>query len=225
MQLAEPSRPLVDRIKPNGFVKATNFVVVPNRRRRPPVDKGRKSNYNTRKKDYLLGSILRFQFVKDLALFAGIKEEVIRQFLERHPEYAQAIDAMSATPSPTLAPAPAGKERQLGTGHSLPEKAPALWAKDKRPDDTPPVFIQRHYGPWLGKGFSQATLRHLDPQAEKAWRHWKRKNDTPPWFDLPTKSEQLARETSVLAPPGSPEAAALRRLGGRLYKQQRTRHS
>lgn len=110
-------------------------------------------------------------------------------------------------------------QKQLYETPPLPTVAPALWAKDKLPEDTPPDFIQRHYAPWLGKGFTQATLRHLDPQAEKAWRHWKRKNDTPPWFDLPTKSEQLARDSSRLAPLGSSEAEAIRRLGWRMSKQ------
>lgn len=75
----------------------------------------------------------------------------------------------------------------------LPEQAPTRWAEAKEPGDTPPVFIQRHYAPWLGKGLTRADVRHLDPQLSMALSNWQRKHELPEGFDklLPTKSDHL----------------------------------
>lgn len=99
-------------------------------------------------------------------------------------------------------------QKQLDGTPPLPTVAPALWARDKQPGDTPPDFIQRHYSPWLGKGFTQANLRRLDSQGEMALRNWRKKNKDPEWFYLPTKHESLAERYS--APPSTETAETLR---------------
>lgn len=75
----------------------------------------------------------------------------------------------------------------------FPKKAPALWAKDKQPNDTPPDFIKRHYAPWLGKGLGRAQINNLDPRLYMALSNWLRNNDLPTDLDLPTIKEQNDR--------------------------------
>lgn len=139
-------------------------------------------------------------------------------FIQRHYQGRTRVDLYRRDPELLKALYAWTKENGLPQGFDL---QPPLWAEAKEPGDTPPDFIQRHYGPWLGKGFNQADLRQLDPQAEMAWRHWKRKNKPLQGFHLPTKSEQLAADTQLAA--DSPEATATRRLAYRLDKQRRSR--
>lgn len=73
----------------------------------------------------------------------------------------------------------------------LPSKAPMLWKnKDKSSSDNPAEFITRHYGRWLGHGFTQASLKALDPGLYMAFHNWKRNERAmPAGFYLPTKDE------------------------------------
>jgi hypothetical protein len=97
---------------------------------------------------------------------------------------------------------------------ALPTVAPATWKADKQDGETPPAFVKRVYGEWLGKGFTRATLRHLDPPLAQAMTNWLRHNEMPADVDLPTLKEQNTRwvervEKEGLAaavPAGSPEA-------------------
>lgn len=90
----------------------------------------------------------------------------------------------------------------------LPERAPALWRKPKEtdpdfdpsddreckhPGDTPPDFIRRHYGPWLGNGLTRADIRRLDPPLYMALANWLRHNELPTDLDLPTLKEENDR--------------------------------
>lgn len=77
----------------------------------------------------------------------------------------------------------------------LPETAPALWAQDKQPGDTPPSFIKRHYGEHLrsdATGLTRPDIKRLDPQLYMALRNWLRKNELPSDCPLPTKAEESA---------------------------------
>ena len=76
--------------------------------------------------------------------------------------------------------------------------APALWKNDKLAGDTPPEFIKRVYGKWLGKGLDRPTVRRLDPSLGQALDNWLQRNDMPPDLDLPTAKERSAREISAL---------------------------
>lgn len=80
----------------------------------------------------------------------------------------------------------------------LPSSAPALWKAAKLPTDTPPQFIKRVYGEWLGKGLDRPTVRRLDPSLGQALDNWLRKNDMPPDVDLPKAKERNAREIEQL---------------------------
>ena len=81
---------------------------------------------------------------------------------------------------------------------ALPSEAPATWKADKLAGDTPPEFIKRVYGEWLGKGLDRPTVRRLDPSLGQALDNWLRKNDMPPDVDLPTAKERNAREIEHL---------------------------
>lgn len=74
----------------------------------------------------------------------------------------------------------------------IPTQAPALWAESKQTGDTPPGFIKRHYGPWLGQGLTRADVRRLDFSLYKALDNWLRnpKNQLPDDCPLPTTREQ-----------------------------------
>lgn len=75
----------------------------------------------------------------------------------------------------------------------LPKAAPAAWASDKLPGDTPPDFIKRHYEPWLGKGLTRPDIKRLDAQLYGALNNWLRHNEMPADFDLPTLKEKNDR--------------------------------
>lgn len=79
---------------------------------------------------------------------------------------------------------------------ALPNKAPAIWTEAKLSGDTPPAFIQRHYGPWLGKGLTRPDIKRLDGQLYVALSNWLRKNEMPHDLDLPTLKEMNDRLVS-----------------------------
>jgi hypothetical protein len=81
---------------------------------------------------------------------------------------------------------------------ATPQAAPAHWKTDKLDGETPPAFIKRVYGEWLGKGLDRPTVRRLDPALSQALDNWLRKNDMPPDVDLPTVRERNAREIAAL---------------------------
>jgi hypothetical protein len=74
-----------------------------------------------------------------------------------------------------------------------PTMAPFLWKVDRAAVETPPQFIKRIYGEWLGKGFTRADLRRLDPPLSQALDNWLRKNTMPEDIDLPTLKQQNDR--------------------------------
>lgn len=162
-------------------------------------------------------------FIGDLQIHFHSTREQAEGFVEKHPYVGDALtqyESRDKAPTSTLATAPEGTERVLFTRREVPEKAPALWAEAKQPGDTPPAFIQHHYAPWMNKGFTQADLRHLDPQCEMALRNWRRKNKDPEWFNLPTKHEQLAAKAQHLVSSDPLAAAAVRRLAYRLDRER-----
>jgi len=118
----------------------------------------------------------------------------------------------------------------------LPAEPPERWIGGRGCPETPPDFIRRVYGEWLGKGFTRATLRHLDPPLARAVDNWLRTNEMPADIDLPTLKEQNTRWVdrveregiAAVLPEGSAELALRegRRLATakhrRSQKQQRT---
>ncbi len=76
----------------------------------------------------------------------------------------------------------------------LPNMAPGTWRTDKRDGETPPEFIQRVYGDWMGRGLTLADVRKRDePLAQAYYHHLRKQRPLPPGFDLPTKPEQNTR--------------------------------
>jgi hypothetical protein len=69
---------------------------------------------------------------------------------------------------------------------ALPSVALAIWKVDKLAGDTPPEFIKRVYGEWLGNGLTVADLRKLDPSLVRALAHHEKQGRLiPDGFDLP----------------------------------------
>lgn len=88
----------------------------------------------------------------------------------------------------------------------LPDAAPEIYQGLRGPE-TPPAFVQRVYGPWLGHGLDRAHIRHLDPKLSAAIDNWMSRpgNEWPAEVDLPTRSEQNRRVVERLraqAPDG-----------------------
>lgn len=79
-------------------------------------------------------------------------------------------------------------------GVVLPTEPPERYQGLRGPE-TPPVFVQRVYGEWLGHGLSRAHIRQLDPTLYQAIVNWTRKpeNEWPADVDLPTLKEQNTR--------------------------------
>ena len=143
---------------------------------------------------------MRKKLFKELEKFQVGLGKDFECFLEQNPEWACAVDALSLRPATTLAATSRDEEHRRVTHRDLPEKAPALWASDKQPSDTPPDFIQRHYGPWLSKGLSRPDIDRCDHTLYVALGRWLEKPGNSLPFDLPTKQEIMQREASQLLP-------------------------
>lgn len=71
----------------------------------------------------------------------------------------------------------------------LPEQPPARWKTARLESETPPEFVRRIYGVWLGKGFTKAHLRQLDFLCYEALGVWSKTHDMPSGFVLPSLRE------------------------------------
>ncbi|WP_033927323.1 hypothetical protein [Sphingomonas sp. 35-24ZXX] len=80
----------------------------------------------------------------------------------------------------------------------LPTEAPETYQGLRGPE-TPPEFVKRVYGPWLGQGLTRADIRKLDPKLSVAITNWLSRpgNAWPEDVDLPTKAEQNERLLSA----------------------------
>lgn len=92
---------------------------------------------------------------------------------------------------------------------ALPTKAPENY-QGLRGQETPPAFVKRVYGKWLGHGFTKAHIRRLDPVLYTAIDNWLKKPgcEWPKDVDLPTLKEQNDRDFAALS-----EADGQRLLG------------
>jgi len=76
----------------------------------------------------------------------------------------------------------------------LPDKAPALWKRDRNEDDTPVSFTMRHYGKYMDAevGITQGNIRKLDPALYIALSNYRRHHaaEFPDEFVLPTARER-----------------------------------
>jgi hypothetical protein len=115
---------------------------------------------------------------------------------------------------------------------SLPEHAPALWLERENRKETPAEFIKREYTPWLGKGLTQAHIRHLDRSLYMALHQWLRWHELPPDLDLPTKKEmndrklrQLGEEPLKALPSKGATLSPEMRESLRLYEVARRRRN
>lgn len=81
----------------------------------------------------------------------------------------------------------------------LPMEAPERYQGLSGPE-TPPEFVQRVYGRWLGHGLTRAHIGKLDAKLSDAIYNWlsRPNNVWPPGVDLPTKSEQISRDLDAL---------------------------
>lgn len=82
---------------------------------------------------------------------------------------------------------------------ALPTEAPETYQGLRGPE-TPPAFVQRVYGPWLGHGLTRAHIRTLDSKLYDAINNWTSRpgNEWPAEVDLPTKAEQNTRDLETL---------------------------
>lgn len=95
-------------------------------------------------------------------------------------------------------------DRQTSLDISLPNEAPEFYQGLRGPE-TPPEFVNRVYGQWLGNGIDRAHIKKLDPKLYVAIDNWSRKNEWPSDVDLPTRGAQNQRTLERLraaAPDG-----------------------
>lgn len=83
---------------------------------------------------------------------------------------------------------------------SLPTEAPEKYQGLRGPE-TPPAFVQRVYGEWLGQGLTRAHIRTLDPKLYEGINNWlsRPSNEWPADVDLPTLKEQNDRDFAAMA--------------------------
>ena len=176
-------------------------------------------NENTLNGNHLHSDIVS-KFTDDIQGHFQSTRERAEGFVKDHPYVTAALEQYESrgkAPASTLATVPESTERVLLTRREVPEKAPALWAEAKQPGDTPPVFIQRYYGPWIGKGLSRPDLDRLDHTLYVALGRWLEKPGNTLPFDLPSKRELMKRE----AAQGMPETVRdARRLSSRWQRRQ-----
>ena len=79
-----------------------------------------------------------------------------------------------------------------GATLELPSAAPETYQGLAGPE-TPPEFVQRVYGPWLGHGLTRAHIRKLDWTHYQAIMNWlsRPQNSWPADVDIPTKAELI----------------------------------
>jgi hypothetical protein len=109
---------------------------------------------------------------------------------------------------------------------SLPKVAPAIWKRDKQPDDTPPDFIKRHYGQWLSDdaaGITRQDIRQLDSTLYMALANWLRKHELPEDCPLPSRQDLIELESTK--PPPTPGEISMREYRRRQARELRARNA
>src|SRR4051812_27660614 len=71
----------------------------------------------------------------------------------------------------------------------LPQKSPAKWTRRENKTESPPEFIRRVYGTWMGRGLARSDILRLDEPLYRALYNWMKANPLPEWFYLPTRRE------------------------------------
>ena len=92
-------------------------------------------------------------------------------------------------------------EEKYSTDRPIPIDAPVIWNEAEakslgRPgrieNESPPNFIKRVYGDWIGKGLTRPAIRQLDPKLYQALATWTRRHGELD-FELPSKSDDVNR--------------------------------
>lgn len=88
----------------------------------------------------------------------------------------------------------------------LPTEAPEKYQGLRGPE-TPPAFVQRVYGEWLGHGLTRAHVRKLDAKLYEGINNWLSRpgNQWPAEVDLPTLKEQNDRDWAAMNAPENRE--------------------
>jgi hypothetical protein len=91
------------------------------------------------------------------------------------------------------------EQKKTSASSALPSEPPERYQGLAGPE-TPPEFIQRVYGRWLGRGLTRAHIGKLDPKLSEAIYNWlsRPKDSWPPEIDLPTKAQQITRDLEAL---------------------------
>jgi hypothetical protein len=94
-------------------------------------------------------------------------------------------------------------ESYITRNADMPNSAPEIYPGLRGPE-TPPEFVKRVYGEWLGKGLTRADIRKLDPKLSIAINNWLSRpgNEWPTDVDLPTLKEQNDRDLERLESHG-----------------------
>lgn len=112
----------------------------------------------------------------------------------RYPEdqHAALIEKLTGTLLAQHAEAVPDQPESAPLPRALPETAPETYQGLRGPE-TPPAFVKRVYGEWLGHGLDRAHIRNLDSTLYQAIVNWSRRNEWPSDVDLPTRSEKTTR--------------------------------
>jgi hypothetical protein len=117
--------------------------------------------------------------------------EQLTEFAKKHGDEGLAEQARLLFPEWGISENSAARSTQ---SRELPTEAPEIYQGLRGPE-TPPQFVQRVYGEWLGHGLTRAHIRNLDPKLYTAIDNWLKKPgcEWPADVDLPTLKEQNSR--------------------------------
>lgn len=109
----------------------------------------------------------------------------------------------------------------------IPTEAPEMYPGLRGPE-SPPEFVRRVYGEWLGQGLTRAHIRKLDPVLSTAINNWLKKPgcDWPADVDLPTLKEQNDRLVEAMKndQPANLTLRDARRLEGLLHTRRKAQN-
>jgi hypothetical protein len=151
---------------------------------------------------------------------------ILQDYAKNHEEYHVVSYMKTLFPSVLDMQVPASRDMEIPVvAHlALPENAPSTWKDDKQPGETPPDFIKRVYGAWVGKGLTRAHIRTLDKPLWQALYNFLRTNEMPADVDLPTRAENTTRWVERLETAGAVDETLREaaRLRSALYRRKDT---
>jgi hypothetical protein len=154
--------------------------------------------------------------------FSGtVAERLARldEYVAKHPEKTPSESLQQLAPEILDWAAEASRPSRQAEAPPLPKKAPELW-KNRKSGETPPVFVERVYGPWLGEGLTRTFLHSADKPLYNALAKWAERHGNF-GVELPKGKAETADWADRVLSGGKQENAELREARRRLRALER----